>query len=974
MITNPIINSPYEEPKRYFRFDNKGITEEIIEGRRPSGNYIPVPRITDKAKQLEVLEGLESSWSEETFKENVFVNKIRERITSWRNSDYPGLTKVSRDLLSYWKSPERQKKFFFCQIEALETLMYAVEAADKSGDNWIINQLKDAHQAENSKLYRLALKMATGTGKTVVMAMIIAWQALNKLKYPQDTKFSDTFVVITPGITIKDRLNVLQPNQTFNYYVERDIVSLQDLELLKQIRIIITNYHQLELRNIPRYGATKVVKEEALRESPTAMINRVFRDIKNKQNVIVLNDEAHHCYREKINGEKLRGEDKSEAEENNKAARVWISGIEWLQEKLGIRYVIDVSATPSFLKGSGHVEGELFPWIIYDFSLIDAIESGVVKVPRIPIRDDTTHEIPDYRHIWLRIRDGLPKQGKKTGSYGTDPFLPTILETALKSLYGNYEKYYQSYIERKTIAPDTMPPVMIIVCNNTSVSEMVYHWISGYKAERNNKEVIIPGNLEIFRNENGNQWREKPNTLIIDSAQIESGTAIDDEFKKTFSYEIEEFKKQYRERFIGRDLPTEEEILREVMNTVGKKGKLGENIKCVVSVSMLTEGWDVNTVSHILGVRAFSTQLICEQIVGRALRRISYETDGSGMFNPEYAEVYGVPFNFFINAKGSTKVPIPKEVHRVKALLEREQFEIKFPRLEGYKYDFEETKISANFSPDLKTVIENIPTIVDVAGILGDTQQHTLDSLKRIRTQEIVYRLTGRLIEKYFQEKYWLFPQLKDIVEEYINTRVVLKDNMFSGLLLIAEFRDDAITKIYQSIIANQPEKRILPILTPYDYIGSTKYVDFLTTKNVRQTVKSHVNYVVADTEEWEQGVAKKLEGLDDEVICYVKNQGLNFMIPYEHQGLSHFYVPDFVVKLNGKQNNQINLILEVTGKKDDKKAAKVYTAQRLWIPAVNNWGELGRWEFIEIQDIHQTQNLIRYGLEHGFDKIHTQV
>ncbi len=988
-MKSPIINSPYFEPARYFKADERGLTEEVIEARRPSSFYIPVPRAKTRQKKLE-LNTAEGAFGSELQKENEFINKVRAKIKEWRINGYPGITKTSRDLLLYWQDETRENKLFFCQIEALETLIYINEVAEKSGDSWVISELKKAASDANPGLYRLAFKMATGSGKTVVMAMIIAYNTLNKIHYPQDTRFTDTFAIITPGITIRDRLNVLQTNNPKNYYLERNIVSHQDFELLQQANIFITNFHQIEQRQNSRFQvgsvmkSTGLLKEEAVKESPGAMVNRAFKSILNKPRILVINDEAHHCYREKPTDEKLAGDDRKEADENNKAARVWLSGLEALSKKISINAIIDLSATPYFLRGSGYQEGTMFPWAIYDFSLLDALECGVVKIPRLPVESDniTDDDVPEFRNLWLYVSDELPKKGLKTGGkdYLSANVLPTKLQEALMSLYGSYEKSYKLYEESKMLNNDAMPPVMIVVCNNTAVSELVYNWIAGYERETiSGKIKIEKGNLGIFRNEDGVGFYNKRNTLIVDSQKLESGEQVDAEFKKIFSAEIDDFRKEYKKRFSGREEPTDAELLREVMNTVGKSGKLGENIKCVVSVSMLTEGWDVNTVTHILGVRAFSTQLLCEQVVGRALRRVDYSVDEqTGLLSEEYAEVYGVPFSFLKTTGGTTPKP-PKVIHRVHALPDREdKYEITYPRVEGYRYELNETKLSTKFNNESKTTIENEPTEVTISGVLGEEEKETLEKIKERREGEVVMRLTAALLKKYYtdadgSEKYWLTPQLRKIAEEYVKNYVVLKDRMVIGYLTVGEYFTSALTKIQQAVIVEnleqQKDKKLLPILAPYDTIGSTRYVEFLTTKPVQETAKSHINYVVADTEEWEQGVAKKLEQMP-EVLSYVKNQGLAFTIPYEHQGMSHQYNPDFIVKLKMPDKSQLNLILEVTGKKDDKKVMKIKTAREFWIPAINNFEKYGKWAVLEVQDIHETQNLIRAGMENGFDNL----
>lgn len=989
-MNNPIINSPYKEPNRHFKADERGISDEIIEERRPSSFYIPVPRTRKRDRQLE-LNLADGAFSDEMQKENEFINKVRAKIKEWRDGGYSGITKTSRDLLYYWQDDSRQNKLFFCQIEAMETLIYINEVAEKSGETWIPNDLKKANEEANPGLYRLAFKMATGSGKTVVMAMIIAYHTLNKVRYPQDTRFTDAFAIITPGITIRDRLNVLLPNDPQNYYLKRDIISHQDFDVLQQAVVFITNFHQLGLRDNQRFAmggtlkATGLIKDEVAKESPNAMVNRAFKSLLTKARVLVINDEAHHCYREKPDAEKLKGEDRKEADENNEAARVWINGLEALSKKMNVNAVIDLSATPYFLRGSGYDEGKLFTWTVFDFSLLDALECGVVKIPRLPVKSDSISrkDIPEFRNLWEHVSDDLPKKGKKTGDYDLSTIiLPTKLQEALESLYGNYESYFKEYEAHKKINSAVMPPVMIVVCNNTTVSEMVYRWIAGYERETASGQIRIEkGNLDIFRNEDGVHFFDRPNTLIVDSAKLESGEQVDPEFKKTFEHEIADFHKEYRKRFPGREDPTDEELLREVMNTVGKAGKLGENIKCVVSVSMLTEGWDVNTVTHILGVRAFTTQLLCEQVVGRALRRVDYNAeidpaDGVEKFSAEYAEVYGVPFNF-LKAEGGSVQP-PKMIHRVHALEEREGYEIKFPRLEGYRYELNENKLAAHFTEESKTIIENEPTEVISEGAIGEEVKEDMSKIRGRREGEVIIRLTQALLKKYYSdgdgtEKYWLTPQLQRIVSEYVKNHVRLKDRMVIGYLSVGSYFSGALTKIQQGIVKenleHQEAKRLLPILAPYDSIGSTRYVDFLTTKPVSETIKSHVNYVVADTEEWEQGVAKRLEQMP-EVLAYVKNQNLGFTIPYEYQGVSRQYIPDFVVVLETPDKSKLNLLIEVTGKKDDKKGLKVKTAREMWIPAVNNSGKYGTWAMLEVQDIHETMNLIRAGMERGFDNL----
>ncbi|MCL5020023.1 MAG: DEAD/DEAH box helicase family protein, partial [Patescibacteria group bacterium] len=446
VIENPILNSPYEEPNRHFRFTEDGITNEIIESRRISSYFVPIPKPKKRSNQERII--FETEWTEDRVKENEFINQVRERVTRWRQGGYVGITKTTNRLLEYWTNPDRELKLFFCQIEALETAIYVAEAANKYGDAWIENALREANKEANPLLYRNAFKMATGSGKTVVMAMLIAWHALNKIANPQDNRFSDTFLIITPGITIRDRLRVLLPNDPQNYYRQRDVLPTELLTELNKIKIIITNFHAFKPRE--RTKASKVTKgilknkdQNFFTETPDQMVRRVCRELGNKKNIVVINDEAHHCYRRKADGEdvKLTGDERKEAEKHEEEARIWISGIEAVKAKIGIKSIYDLSATPFFLRGSGYKEGTLFPWVVSDFSLIDAIESGIVKVPRVPVADNSMLPgQPTYRDLWIRIHDHLPKKGRRTDAISGEPKLPKELEGAIESLYENYKK------------------------------------------------------------------------------------------------------------------------------------------------------------------------------------------------------------------------------------------------------------------------------------------------------------------------------------------------------------------------------------------------------------------------------------------------------------------------------------------------------------------------------------------------------
>jgi type III restriction enzyme len=959
VIENPILNSPFEEPKRHFYFEDSGITDKIVESRRLSAYFVPIPPSKKKSGKAQLVLG--SEWTKDRQRENKFINDIRNAVSKWRFGGYDGVTNTTRTLLEYWQRPDRERRLFFCQIEALETAIYFSELSDKR-DSWIRKELKGANDFANPLLNRVAFKMATGSGKTVVMAMVIAWQTLNK--------FADSFLIVTPGITIRDRLRVLQPNEPGNYYRFLDLVPEEMRGDLDRAKIVITNYHAFQLREKGEASSnTKELlnasKTGAFRETPNDMVRRVCRNFtKSKSKILVINDEAHHCYRpkprEEALQEKLIGDDRREAEESNKRASLWISGLEAVKKKLGVQAVYDLSATPFFLNGSGYKANELFPWVVSDFSLIDAIESGIVKIPRVPVSDNNMiGDQPTYRDLWLRIRDELPKKGRGGASYGAEPRLPRELEGALQSLYSNYKLYYEKWTANADAASrGQTPPVFIVVCNNTSVSKMVFDYVAGWNKEiAEGQTVPVPGALPLFSNVEGGKWIARPNTILVDSGQLESGEAMSPEFRSAVATEVEEFRAEYRERYPERDANdiSEEDLLREVLNTVGKPGKLGEQIRCVVSVSMLTEGWDANTVTHILGVRAFGTQLLCEQVVGRGLRRMSFALDDNGRFFPEYAEVYGVPFSFIPSAGSNPDPRPPKEFTRVRGLAERASAEMKFPRIMGYKYDLPpERWVIKGFDAEARLVLstKTVPTETLNAPIVGATSLHTLDDLKTRRVQEVDFRLARHVLETFFRDdngtiKAWLFPQILDITRQWREQCVVCQDDMFPQILLWTQYCSEAGEKIYRSMAAAAGgEKRIKPIPFPYDNLGTTRHVDFDTARPTYETDGRYcqISHVVADTESWEQKLAQSLESMG---AIYFKNDlHVGFTIPYTFEGSQKKYVPDFVARFG-----DLNLILEVTGEKKADKEAKVSTARNLWVPAINNDGRFGKWAFLEMRD-----------------------
>lgn len=986
----PILNSPYEYPIQYWELDGQGQpTQKIIQKRRPAEfiSPIPKPRKRKGVSQQQSLvfdEGEGISTQNQQYVTTEVINRLREEVTKWRNLSNPSQWQVTPEtarLLQHWRSHKFSSiRPFFCQVEAVETAIWLMEVAPNAGKigNSFLDHLKNANHEANPELFRLALKLATGAGKTTVMAMLIAWQTINAVRSPKSKRFTRGFLIVAPGITIKDRLRVLQPNDPDSYYASRELIPADMMDDIQRAKIVITNYHAFKLREKIELskGGRQLLQgrtgdELNTLETEGQMIQRVMPDLMGLKNILVINDEAHHCYREKPNADEeddtddLKGDEKKEAEKNREAARLWISGLEAVNRNIGVTRVLDLSATPFFLSGSGYAEGTLFPWTMSDFSLMDAIECGVVKLPRVPVADNIPgSEMPMFRDLWNHIRTKMPKKGRGKGD-ALDPLsLPTQLQTALEALYGHYEKTYQLWQD----AGIRVPPCFIVVCNNTATSKLVYDYMSGFTRQNTDGSTSFEnGRLALFRNfdEHGNPF-PRPNTLLIDSEQLESGEALDDNFRGMAADEIERFRREIVERTgdmrQGENL-TDQDLLREVMNTVGKYGRLGGSIRCVVSVSMLTEGWDANTVTHVLGVRAFGTQLLCEQVIGRALRRQSYDLNEQGLFNTEYADVLGIPFDF--TAKPVIAPPqSPRETIQVKAVRpERDSLEIRFPRVEGYRIELPEERLTAEFNED--SIMELTPDLVGAtetqnSGIIGERVDLNLVHTGDVRPSQVLYELTSHLILTKWRDqgeepKLYLFGQLKRIAKQWLDNCLICKGGTYPAQLRYKTLADMACERITAGItrafIGTKPIK-ILP--DPYNPTGSTSRVNFNTSKPNRWETDSrlcHVNWVVTDSD-WEAEFCRVAEK-NPRVKAYVKNQGLGLEVPYRYGSESRKYIPDFIVRIDdGNPNDLLNLIVEIKGYRREDAKEKKATMENYWVPGVNNNGQYGRWAFAEFKDV----------------------
>jgi type III restriction enzyme len=994
-LANPILNGPYEPPDHHFEIGPNGPTGRVLQGRRRSESFVPIARAKKRGKNDRDAvhqEAFELESTNERIDRNETVNRIRREVELWRNRGYSHVTPVTRTLLEHWADESRENRVLFGQREAVETAIYLAEASGR-GENtadWR-RPLAEANAEYNAHLPRVALKMATGSGKTVVMAMLIAWLTINKVMSPQDTRFTKRFLVVAPGITIRDRLRVLQPGEPGNYYDVRDLVPPQYQKALREAQVVITNYHSFQKRDSKEIkgvakttrqillGGAAYTDDDPFLETPDAVVSRVLRGFtlpagrRGKaaaSEIVVFNDEAHHCYRYNPDATVKLTKDEQDA---NKEAGTWFTGLQWVMKRVGIKTIYDLSATPFFIKGSGYREGTIFPWVVCDYSLMDAIEAGIVKVPRTPVDDDAGDERVTYLRLWDHI--GGPGQLPKRKTTDAVPGVwspPAELEGALRSLYRSYERSYEHW--REHLAPlGEPPPVFIVVANNTLVSKLIYDWISGGPQldggghpmlRPDGTPVLRHGNLPLFSNVDGGRSVGRPPSILVDSAQLESGEALSKEFLAEAADEIDAFKREYRRRYPGADVDAidDGDLLREVMNTVGKKGTLGEHVRCVVSVSMLTEGWDANTVSHILGVRAFGSQLLCEQVVGRGLRRRSYALNEKGHFEPEYASIYGIPFAFIPTDGNPAPAEPPKPATEVYSVEGREHLRIRFPRLVGYRLEvpdeellFDETAVER-----MSLTPETVPMMTQSAGIAGSDEVDSIEDAEPVRRQAVVYQVARRLLDTHLlsqrnELRPWYFPRLAELCGDYLE-RFVDVEPGYENALGLAEVQARLADEVWKAVTRQSGNRhpRVRAVLDPFDPVGDTGDVSFQTRKHAVVTDKSEVSHVVLDGKDgntWEAEMAATCEAITD-IDAYVKNERLGFTIPYVYKGRSHQYMPDFVLKLKRLDGDvERFLIIEISGgqKSPGPTRMKADTARGSWCAAVNNHRGFGRWGYVEI-------------------------
>lgn len=917
VIEKLIINSPYETPTYHWHFDRQTHTFSLEQGRRPAG-YV----VATASSQAFDDPGI--------FVELPLVNQIRPRVEAWRAADYPGVTGITRRLLKHWNdATERDdQRFFFCQLEAIETMIWLAEADASERQGIEI-------PSDGGPLRRLCSKMATGSGKTVVMAMLIAWHILNKVTDPLDKRFSKNILVIAPGLTVRKRLQVLIPDADGNYYDEFNIIPMGLKEKLRQGKVLVRNWHMLAWQTDEQIAKKKGVDKRGAK-SDEAYVREVLEDMANASNLLVINDEAHHAWRVPA-GSKVAGVSKSDLEEATK----WIGGLDRIHRARGILCCHDFSATPFVPSGKKSTDEALFDWIVSDFGLNDAIESGLVKTPRVVVRDDGKLT-KDYKsrlyHIYMdpEVKDDL---NRKAEEYEPLPDLVINGYYLLGKDWLETAKMWESMGFRT-------PPVMISVANRTETAARI-------KYAFDHRKIRIE------------ELTDPSRTLHIDSKVLETAESVEEAIALNGGGGVDgdgaDSEDDDGDEPIQRKLTKQEqaELLRQKVDTVGKVGKPGERVQKVISVGMLSEGWDAKTVTHIMGLRAFSSQLLCEQVVGRGLRRTSYEINQeTGLFEPEYVNIFGVPFTFLPHegGEGPPPPPPPPKV-AIEPVLEKQKYEISFPNVLRIDHVYR-PKLTLDMKKVKDLVLDayDTATLAELAPVIdGKPDVHKISEIdleelgKKFRLQRIIFETARDIFDQmkptWKGNKEFLLAQLIGLVEQFINSKKIeIQPSLFfqSDLrrrIIITLNMNKVVQHIWEEIRFENTEE-IVPVFDREQPIRSTGDMrTWYTGKPHEWAKKSHVNFCTFDST-WEASEAFELDR-NLNVAAWVKNDHLGFEILYIFKGVVHKYRPDYLIRLtNGKM-----LVLEVKGQDSQQNRTKREFLNE-WIEAVNQNRGFGQWEW----------------------------
>jgi len=1009
-VDSPIINSPFREPACHWQIE-RGKPPVKADGRRRASYFYRVPEHAGRGKKnKKQAELFDDAKGEEV--ELEIVNLIRERVKEWRAGSrsggvaYDGASPITRELLELWRSSDRMQRLFFAQIEAAETIIFLTEAAEiyRKG----IPEIPRDEPGLESKAAgvrafgRYACKMATGSGKTTVMGMLASWSILNSVASPRDDRFSDTILIVCPNVTIRERLQELDPALgDLSLYRTRQLVPVHRMEDMRRGEVMIVNWHRLGKKetNTVNGDSAKVVKTgEAIEvvknagkanesvetryfESDAAWFKRIRRELGTGKgrspHWLIFNDEAHHAYRRgdvATEEEQLLDDDKDLATKNDREATIWIEGLDRINKmaggsrRRGIHLCVDLSATPFFIQGSGNEVGKPFPWVVSDFGLLDAIEAGLVKIPQLPARDVTGAEEAAYFNIWRWVQAKAKEDG-----YGTNVTPEIVMNYASAPINLLATEWHQRFLEweqhSKKSQKHPVPPVFIVVCRDTAVAREVHSWLANGK---DSYGVSPPW----FRNAPGQEVTVRIDSKVIED--IEAGGTKDETRRLRFILDTvgkaewpggkvpedwSELIRKHNEKAAGDDNDGS-------LKWIDERIPPGRDVRCIVSVAMLAEGWDANTVTHIVGLRPFGSQLLCEQVVGRALRRKSYAlNEDTQLFAEETAKVFGVPFEL-IPFKVAPAGPQPPQAdpNHIYSVPEKAAYEITFPIVTGY-HQSGQLEISIDWDQVAKVTIDpmRIPQLVELTPLTtpdgtlaaygpGEKPVLSLKDWRALfRDQQVAFRLAREICVRWQADNgaaavpmQQLFPRVAFAAKRFLTEKLIRKgDSQPCDVLLVGEYMQAAIGALLDAIRkgASTSDAEVAIIPQGASGRGSTLYVDFHTTKPIYPVTRCHLNAMVADTDKWEQSAAFLLD-THPGVSKWVKNDRLGFLIPYRSRGLPAKYIPDFIAVTDKGEN----LIIEIKGQVTDGADAKAKAAER-WADAVTRLGQHGTWRYVFVTE-----------------------
>lgn len=930
-----IINSPFEAPAQHWEQAAAGKGLVLQQGRRPAGYELYDTR--NNTRRVVPLN---------------MVNQIRTRVDDWRAAGYIGVTSITRQLLEHWHArgewvPEetrwvggpRQNPFYFCQLEAIETLIWWVEGSAEFKQG--INVPGDGGAWE-----RLCNKMATGSGKTALMGMIITWQTLNAISYPKDGRFSRAIFIVAPGLTVKSRLQTLNPGDEKNVYDQFNLCPNEALRTrLNQAELLIENWHTLmPLKNQER----SVVKKG--KESDEAFTRRVLGKLAAYKDLVVINDEAHHAYRQRAEM-KVSKKDAEEFGIDLDEATRWIEGLDRIHKTRRIRRCFDLSATPFAPTGKTNTEAGLFEWVISDFGLNDAIEAGLVKTPRVVIRDDALANAKSYRSkLYHLYREDEVKEDLNRKAEAHEP-LPDLVQKAYALLAYDWHETAKAW----QAGGHVIPPVMLTVCNRTETAARVEHFFNG-------GDCLIQATHAPTR------------TLRVDSRVLEKAergeTITKDKDYAIRLQEIIEASGLPADRVEALLELKQEEQLRELVDTVGKRGKAGQRLQNVTSVAMLSEGWDAANVTHIMGLRAFTSQLLCEQVIGRGLRRVAHDMDKNGLFLPEYVNVFGVPLSIFqdVGEEGVAPPP-PKPSVRIEVEPNRNQYEIRWPNVLRIESVLKRELVMDWTKVDVLTLNPmTTPLTADVAPSLTSAQDLAMVSeidlekaTEDFRLQNLIFRAARKLYmqsaSSFGGDKQYLAVQLIRLVEQFLaSDKLDIPSRWHQDekrrRLLFALNMDTVVAHVHR-FVTEQNVERLAAVFDESRPIGSTAQMrPWLTTKPCQPTRHSQISHAVHDSV-WEKAVVDICEKKKF-VAAWAKNDHLDFTVRYLWKGSTRNFVPDYLIRFtNGK-----TLVLEVKGQDSEQNKAK-RAAMQTWVKTINEQGGFGQWCFDVVFDPAKIMDVI---------------